>query len=668
MAINDKMTATLQKMIERMNRLVAATETVNDVTSKPVDAKMLDGFISDVNEAIRHTQELQNEIRQLQDGAARASPGVEKLFKAFGAAAALKIGQKAGQFFSDSIDLTQVKQSAEAQLGTVLKNMEAEKGSFSAITGTAGDLQGKTMYGKTALIGGAAELSTYLSDAKAIQSVMGTLTNYAAGMSGGTEVTQQQMVDYATQLGKVFSGAYDGISKKGFTVTDAQKKIIEYGTDMEKAAVIADIIDESWAGLAETMANLPMGKLATLKNEFLGIREELGAMLLPELGNFFGIILTNMPKIKGLMMGFGEGVARLISIIGSVAGFMLDHWNGISIALKIAGVFLGIYTGMLIANKIATLAAAAAEGIKAIAHASGTAATLTATGAQLGLNAAMWACPITWIIAAIIALIAIIYVVISAINKASDTTDSALGWIVGAVYVAGAAIANFIIGLLNGIIQALWNTFVTPIADAVNWIYNVFNGGFDSIGDAFINLLGNMLAWFVGFAKPFTAIWDKITGSNITADVEALQGSLRGWGKGENYQEIMPSNAPFQIQKQYDYDHAWQAGKNRGNSWSSSMKAVGEGQDWDALLNGVGGIEENTGDTANNTSKTSEDLVWLRDIAERDALNRVSVSNITLNMNNQNSFSSDMDVDGFTDSIVTGLQEVRASSAEGVYA
>ena len=117
------------------------------------------------------------------------------------------------------------------------------------------------------MIAAAGEFSTYFTDADAITTMMDTLADYAMGMSGGGALDSTALVDYATGLGKMMSGAYDAMTKKGFEVTDVQKAIIEgtatqaqitqelgaeyanMSSDMQAAATISEIIEESWAAV-----------------------------------------------------------------------------------------------------------------------------------------------------------------------------------------------------------------------------------------------------------------------------------------------------------------------------------------------------------------------------------------------------------------------------------
>jgi len=196
--------------------------------------------------------------------------------------------------------------SAEAarmttQLRVSAKNMGIDETGIQRILNKATAIQNTTMYSDDAFTGAAAELATYFSDTDAIIRMMDTVADYAAGMSGGVELTTEQIVDYTTNLAKMTTGAYDAMTKKGFEVTDAQKKILETGTDMEKVAVIEQIIKDNWDGMAEAMSNTPTGQLARLKNSWGDISEMIGNKLTPGVTSFFKMLNTKMPAISKLV-------------------------------------------------------------------------------------------------------------------------------------------------------------------------------------------------------------------------------------------------------------------------------------------------------------------------------------------------------------------------------
>ena len=225
-----------------------------------------------------------------------------------------------------------------AQLNVSALNMGIDASGVAAINQQAQAIAGKTMYTDTAMVGAAAELATYFDDAKAISRMMETVTDYAAGMSGGVELSTDQIVDYTTNLAKMTTGAYDAMTKKGFEVTKMQKKILETGTDMEKVAVIESIIQENWEGMAQAFANTPTGILTRLKNDWGEISETIGDKLMPRAGQFFGMLHERLPRIAGLIEGGADALFawadKVLPHVGTWIDGTLDKFEGFGGAIS----------------------------------------------------------------------------------------------------------------------------------------------------------------------------------------------------------------------------------------------------------------------------------------------------------------------------------------------
>ena len=85
-------------------------------------------------------------------------------------------------------------------------------------------------------------------------------------------------------------------------------------------------------------------------------------------------------------------------------------------------------------------------------------------------------------------------------------------------------------------------------------------------------------------------------------------------------------------------------------------------------------IAANTGQTAANTAAiadsldvSNEQLKYLRDVAERDAVNRFTTASIKVEMTNNNNVSSGMDLDGIVDSLTTAVGDAMSKTATGVH-
>lgn len=420
--------------------------------------------------------------------------------------------------------------------------------------------------------------------------------------------------------------------------------------------------------------------------------------------SMFAPILTkinqigNSTKFQKVTTGLINGLAAVANVASSaldiliaIASVFVDNWGIIQpLVLGIAAAML-LYNGYLIANNAITAISNAQKGLAAVqAYKAAVANTTLAatekaeamakasvTAAQYGFNAALLACPLTWILLIIIAVIAAIYMIVAAINKLTGSTISATGIICGVVAVAGAFVLNCAIGVLNAIIQAIWTIFVAPFLGIVEWILNVCNGGFNSFGDAVANLIGQIIGWFLNLGKVVTTIIDAIFGTDWTSGLESLQSAVTSWGKNENA-ITLDKNAPT-IDYRATYSGAWDAGYDFGQGIDDKIGGMFDASGLDSmgafdLSNTLDGIYGNTGDTAANTAATAdaldiaeEDLAYLRDIAEREAINRFTTAEIKVEQHNENHISKDADLDGIMDAWANDFAEKLEVSEEGVH-
>lgn len=408
--------------------------------------------------------------------------------------------------------------------------------------------------------------------------------------------------------------------------------------------------------------------------------------------------LGNSAKFQKVTTGLINGLAAVANVASSaldiliaVASVFVDNWGIIQpLVLGIAAAML-LYNGYLITNNAITAISNAQKGIAAVKAYAAAAANTTlaatekaeamakasATAAQYGFNAALLACPLTWILLIIIAVIAAIYMIVAAINKLTGSTISATGIICGVVAVAGAFVLNCAIGVLNAIIQAIWTIFVAPFLGIVEWILNVCNGGFNSFGDAVANLIGQIIGWFLNLGKVVTTIIDAIFGTDWTAGLESLQSAVTSWGKNENA-ITLDKNAPT-IDYRATYSGAWDAGYDFGQgiddkiggmfdaSGLDSLDAFNLGNDLDSIYGNTGDIANNTAATADALDIAEEDLAYLRDIAEREAINRFTTAEIKVEQHNENHISKDADLDGIMDAWANDFAEKLEVSEEGVH-
>lgn len=395
--------------------------------------------------------------------------------------------------------------------------------------------------------------------------------------------------------------------------------------------------------------------------------------------------------IEGLSMVAGIAL-EIFDLLVGVAGAVADNWSWLSPIIYGVAAALAVYYGWLLLTKGAEMAMVAVHGIVAVAKGIMAAATMLVTGAtwaettaQYGLNAAMYACPIVWIIILIIALIALFYAAVAAVNKFAGTSVSATGIICGAFMVALAFIGNIFVALWNLVVD-VFVLIYNLVATVANFIGNVFTDPIGAICRLFFDLADTVL----GILQALASAIDAIFGSNLAGSVQGWRDSLGGWvddtfGKGEEVMAKM--NADDMKLGRFEYGEAWDAGYSFGEGIDQSIANFDPSSLFDTNVpgaddyanlgsygSGIGGIGSGVDDIAGNTGKiadsmdiTEEDLKYLRDIAEQEAVNRFTTAEITIEQTNHNTVSGKMDLDGIVSGLTDAANEAVDKIAEGVH-
>ena len=401
--------------------------------------------------------------------------------------------------------------------------------------------------------------------------------------------------------------------------------------------------------------------------------------------------LANSEAFQTFIQGAIEAMATLANILlnvfdlaVSIGTFIGDNWS--IIAPIIYGVIaaLGAYLAIMgIVNAI-TAISAAIDATKAAADALAAGQTFLWTVQQYGLNAALAACPITWIIVLIIALIAIIFAVCNAIAKMTGIANSGFGVITGGVNVViqffknlGLTVANIALGIGNAI-AALASNMMTAFHNAIcsvqSWFYNLLSTAL-SVIEGICSALNKL---------PFVEF--DYSGISSAADDYAAKASEAA-GNKEDYQSISDAfNEGFTT---FDaFQDGWASDAfNAGAAWGdgiadkvsnfslsdvfgqTDIPNVGDYTSGfnDAIANSgvgdsIGNIDDNTGKIKDSLDVTEEDLKYLRDIAEQEAINRFTTAEVTINQTNNNNVSSDTDLDGF----ITALDDAMGEAIDEV--
>lgn len=451
-------------------------------------------------------------------------------------------------------------------------------------------------------------------------------------------------------------------------------------TDIVKNAMFeaAGDIERNFSNIPKTWGQIWTG----MKNKALSIF----APILNKLNQ-----IANSSKFEAVSNGVIGALAAIASVATVVldllingASWVVDNWSWLSPVIYGVAAALGVYYGaQLAANTVGLIskgvhiAMAGAKMIQLAATGALTAATAAETAAQYGLNAALYACPLVWIIILIIALVALFYAAVAAVNKFAGTSVSATGIICGAFMAALAFIGNIFIALWN-VAAEVFVLIYNLVATVANFIGNVFNDPVGAVCRLFFDLADTVL----GVLQALASAIDAIFGSNLAGAVQGWRDSLGGWvdetfGKGT---EVMAKMSADDLKlDRFEYGAAFDLGYNFGEGIDSKVSGLFDGSAMDSMGafdigNTLDGIYGNTGDTAGNTAAmsdaldiTEEDLSYLRDIAEREAINRFTTAEIHVEQHNENHISKDADLDGIMDAWANDFAEKLDVSEEGVH-
>lgn len=704
-SLRDNMSSKVDKITSSINRMTAASQRAQNNV-----AKMSLGFNNMGNSVNRTT----NSVSTL--GSTLKNIGL------------VVIAQQTAEAFikaSDAIISAQAKLNlleGSAEKGAMsmdniylaAQRSRAEYTGFAKSVGKLGTLAGKS-FGDTNEIIGFVELMNKLytvsgASAREASSTMYQLTqSLAKGVLNGDEL--RSVMEGAPMLAQAIADNL-GVSVGKMKDLAAQGK------------VTTQVVKESLYGIQDKL-NDAFGKTPlTFEKAMQNVKNSLIKAFEPAMKAFNRLIndedFQKFAKgVESTLFSVGEAFAKVFDLIGRMAKIAIWAWDFLKPVILTVAAFTVSYVSTLIILKIVSFAARAAQIALGVAQMIGAIATgiltratwaeiqakLAATAAQWGLNAAIYACPIFWIILAIIALIAVVYLAVAAINHFAGTSISATGIVAGTFMVLYGIIYNIIVYLYN-----YWLSFA-------EFFTNFMKNPTYSMKKLIVNLATNVLDAAIAMTKG----WDKFATSMYNAFIDAVNGIIDAWnwlmdllpdevkatldlGKGTKFthsESITSDLESFKgelqslvADKPDDYkEFSRLEYKNLGDMWNKGYE-WGKGVDeaasnffnQDALRNSVdelmqnkGGvydpvedkIKKNTGKTAKNTDKLAdygeEDLKYLRDIAERDAINRFTTAKINVNMNNNNSISSNMDLDGVVNYLTEKTKEALAATAARAY-
>lgn len=509
--------------------------------------------------------------------------------------------------------------------------------------------------------------------------IIGALTNFNSATKSAEDVSGA--------FQSALSGEYDSLKGLGIQVNETivKQQAVAMGlaksTDaVSNAAKAQAVLELAYQQSGDALAAYNETALDTttrmqlMQKGFNDAFGKAGQTVLPQINTLLQHVVAQMPQLSAGITTFANvfnGFVQIATVafdnLMNFGTMIADNWSWI-------GPIIGGVTALVIAYNIAvgigaviSGGAALAEGVRGAATMMAGNATFGATVKQYGLNAALLACPITWIVGAIMLFIAAVYAAVGAVNKIKGTSVSATG-IIAAVF--GTLAAHII------------NTFVVPtwngIAAFINFFYNVWNDPVASVKILFYDLASTVIGYIVNMAHAIEDVINKIPGVqvNITAGLDNFQNQLKSASQkakdASGWKEIVGSMSYI--------DYSDNAGKwyDKGAAGEAELKGLfGGGSAGGAGYNAeaqeaAAQTAINTGSTAGNTAKIAdsmdvmdEDLKYMRDAAEQEIINRFTLAELKVDVKNSNTLTKKADFDDMGSFLSTFTSEFLSAAAEG---
>lgn len=282
------------------------------------------GLIKAANKASSATGKMQKSMDRHFAGIKKAAAGLNKVLGAVGIAVSAAAIISAAKDAKAAYDEQAI---SEAKLQQVMRNtMGASRNEIKSVLDLADAQQKLGVISADVQVAGAQELSTYLTMSSSLKRLIPTMNDMLA-QQYGLNASQEQAASIATMLGKVMNGQVNALSRYGYTFDAAQEKIIKYGTEEQRAAVLAEVVAQSVSGMNEALAKTPSGRLQQVRNTLDDIKAEFGRAAST-------ILTVFLPVLQRV----AEGLATVAAFANRVAATIAKVFGGkVSIAEDYAG-------------------------------------------------------------------------------------------------------------------------------------------------------------------------------------------------------------------------------------------------------------------------------------------------------------------------------------------
>lgn len=220
------------------------------------------------------------------------------------------------------LDLNATQEQAENKLVEIYKTrMGVTEDAAKATMDLASAMQKEGVIGDEVTLSGAQQLATFAKYPNTINTLLPAMGNLLVQQKG-LNATAEDATSIANLFGKALNGQTGALSKVGISFSEAQEEVLKYGTEEEKAAVLAEVITENVGNMNKVFAETDAGKMQQVKNELGDFGERLGHLLLPALADVANYLNKKVLPAAEKIIKFMEGHPVIAKILVGIAAFM----------------------------------------------------------------------------------------------------------------------------------------------------------------------------------------------------------------------------------------------------------------------------------------------------------------------------------------------------------
>lgn len=602
--LTDRMTAPLQHITNALNMTISNFERLDRVSDSAMDASNFVGVREEINRANQAMEELASNTEQ----AGAKTEGLLGIAKKLASAYVIK----------EAVEMSDTMVQTEARINMINDGLQSTDELMDMIRASAE--RSRASFTDTA-------------------DVVAKLGQRA----GDVFSSNAETIQFAENLNKMFviAGASQAeMSSASLQLTQALGSGVLRGEELNAML-------ESAPNVIQTIAdymNVPVGSIRDLASEGKITADIVKNALLSATGEidaqFQQMPMTWGQVITGVMNKIIQYSQPLLDFIS----FLAQNWSILEpIVLGVAGA-IAVYLAVTKGAELATKAW---------------------TAVQTVFNAVMAMNPVVLIIMAVMVLIGLLYSVVAIINKVTGSSISATGIITGAINTAIAFVWNLFLGLLD-LVLGIINYWTNKFSIFVNFFSNVFKNPISSVIYLFQGLADNVL----GVVEKIASALDFVFGSNMAGTIAEWRSGLKQmaddmvekYAPNENYEKVM-NGTDLSVEslglERYAYGDAWEDGYAFG-------EGLGDTLDTEFSFDKFSGMADDVGDIKESLDISNEELKYMKDLAEQEAINRFTTAEIKIDMTNNNTVNNSNDLDGIINGLTEKLYESMEIVAEGV--